>query len=77
MSADANTVKKILSCRTCSFFRSIDYKKQDKKFSHKKTIFFKGGIKMSLTREEFIRKIKDDVMKDAKISKILPSLTIA
>ena len=32
---------------------------------------------MSLTREEFIRKIKDDVMKDAKISKILPSLTIA
>ena len=43
----------------------------------KKTIFFKGGIKMSLTREEFIRKIKDDVMKDAKISKILPSLTIA
>lgn len=32
---------------------------------------------MSLTRAEFIRKIKDDVVKDAKISRILPSLTIA
>ena len=32
---------------------------------------------MSLTRGEFIRKIKNDVMKDAKTSKILPSLTIA